>query len=135
MSAAPDCLEFRTLRDHWKPRAADVSADYAVSLRTYDASPVILIPISSAERDGERLVSKKPVAVTLTSSMDGTSAENDSLKIFAFGEDPEEALADFRSQLIELYEHYSKLSDDEVMGEAQVLRKRFNENFRLLSST
>lgn len=131
MSVARDCLDLATLKI-WQPRPDDVSAKSEIGLGEYRASRVVLIPVSSAEYDGLRLIARKPIGVKIEASDDGVSAENDSLHIHAYGASCEEALEDFRSQLFELYNHYSKLGESDVMGRAVRLRNAFTENFTLV---
>jgi hypothetical protein len=128
MSAAE--IEFKAL-DTWKPGTIARSAEFAVKLMRYHAPHVYLIPVVCAERDGKTLSASKPVSVAIHESDDGTIAENEKLQIYAYGSNPERALADFRSQLFELYSHYWALQADDVIGEAVELRTLFLANFTL----
>lgn len=85
-----------------------------------------------AERAGEILRATLPIRVAIERADDGYVAENKRLDIFAFGDDPSGALSEFRSQLFSLYEHYTALSEDEVMGEAAEMRLLFLNKFTLL---
>jgi hypothetical protein len=123
-------LEFKAL-DTWKPGKIARSAEFAVKLMRYHAPHVYLIPVVCAERDGRILSASKPVGVAIHESDDGTIAENEKLQIYAYGNDPERALADFRSQLFELYSHYAALHADDVIGDAAQLRALFLANFSL----
>lgn len=130
MSLSAGELDFTTF-GLWRPKPIERSAEYAVDLTRYRAPRVFLIPISCAERDGEVLTAVRPVAVEMHEADGGVTAENENLQVYACGTDSEEALSDFRSQLIELYCHYASLRDDQVTGEAERLRRLFLDNFEL----
>jgi hypothetical protein len=116
----------------WQPSAEDASAEPALQVRGYSAADVVLVPVECAERAGEILRASLPIRVAIERADDGYVAENKRLDIFAFGDDPSGALSEFRSQLFSLYEHYTALSEDEVMGEAAEMRLLFLNKFTLL---
>lgn len=131
-SATAHALESGLL-DHWEVGETLPSAEYSlkVGLGQFRPGGAVSVPIDSAARNGRVLVAVRPINVSIERSEGGFCAENITLQIFAAGENAQQALADFRSQLFELYAHYSKLTEDEVVGEGARLRELFVENFRV----
>lgn len=89
----------------------------------------MVVPIDSVSRDERRLYASRPVQVSIERVEGGCSAENVTLQIFAAGPNAQDALADFRSQLFEMYTHYAGLGEDDVVGDAERLRNLFQNNF------
>ncbi|MEA1991059.1 MAG: hypothetical protein U9N58_02540 [Thermodesulfobacteriota bacterium] len=56
--------------------------------------------------------------------------ENETLDIFATGETREEAIRAFNEHLIYFYNHYKNLSWDRVTGEAERLKRLYEDLFQ-----
>jgi hypothetical protein len=123
-------MESSTLT-HWQPQRSSVSAEAWFHPRLVAASRPLVVPVDGAVRGEHRLRARIPVGVVVQGSDGIFTAENQKLQIYATGEDPAAALAEFRSQLFELHSHYLGLRDDEVIGDARALRRLFVESFEL----
>jgi len=77
-----------------------------------------------------RVVSVKPVEVTVDRDEGFFIAYNETLQIWAADESAEGAIQDFTEQVIHFYFHYRKKSADTVTGIAAKLRTIYSDNFR-----
>jgi len=87
------------------------------------------VPIWFVEADNRRLRLARPFALRLSFDSGLYFAENDSLAICAHGNSAGAALADAMSQVLYFHDHYSKLSEQDVMGPAIEMRKLYSRLF------
>lgn len=116
---------------HWTPHTSDVSAGHALGF-TYPrqaSERPFEVPLTYLESHGRRLSAAKPVKVTLEMAEGQATAVNELLHVYALGDNYVDALADFQSQIVELFDHYSSLAENNVIGEGARLRALFVENF------
>jgi len=73
---------------------------------------------------------RKPVLVKVTRGETLFFVENETLDIFATGETREEAKRAFDEHLIYFYNHYKNLSWDRVTGEAERLKRLYEDLFQ-----
>lgn len=117
--------------ESWAETQPELSASEVISLDSYTAPRESWIPLAYVEIDGRRLTAERPVRVRIESTDDGALAESDALQIYAFGASRALALQEFRAQLFESWTHYHAIGDDDVIGDAARLRRKFINNFTL----
>ena len=115
----------------WEARYSDVSAgeremrDLPCKL---DREPLI-IPLDVVRSHGFEIIARRPIRVTVQREDDGVIAESATLGVYAGGMNAGEALTEFRAQVVELFRHYSALTDADMTGDGVRLRRLFVENF------
>ncbi len=76
------------------------------------------------------VISAKPVLVKVSKGETLFFAENENLGIFATGESRNEAISAFNEHLIHFQKHYKQLDWNKATGEAQRLKKIYEDLFR-----
>lgn len=76
-----------------------------------------------------RLHATKPVTVHLRSEGAYWFAENETLRVFAYGATVEEALEDFQEHVVYFHSYYKSLRADQVIGEGERLKQLFDSSF------
>ena len=76
------------------------------------------------------VISAKPVLVKISKGEKLFFAENDNLGIFATGESRNEAISTFNEHLIHFHKHYKHLDWNKATGEAQRLKKIYEDLFK-----
>lgn len=105
------------------------------SLRATDSLPYYLrpehtvMPLWDLIIDDEVVRPAIPVGIKLRQEGDLFFAENDSLSIYAYGESPEEAVADFKATAAFFAHEYRATPADGVIGLAVKLRENFLKAF------
>lgn len=88
-------------------------------------------PLNLIVFDKVRLKPKNPVIVKYVQTEDGYYiAENENLNIYAFGETRDEALYDFKSQIVHFFYHFSEKKMNELVGLAKDLKRYYRDNFK-----
>lgn len=89
--------------------------------------PLVLWRVASA---GIRLHASLPITVRVHSEGEFVFAENETLRVFAHGRTPEEALEQFEDHVVHFYESYANLESDQVVGEGARLKQIFATSFQ-----
>jgi hypothetical protein len=89
--------------------------------------PLVLWRVTSA---GIQLRATSPITVRVRSEGEFVFAENETLRIFAHGRTPEQALEQFEDHVVHFYESYANLGSDEVVGEGARLKQVFADSFQ-----
>lgn len=89
--------------------------------------PLVLWQIAAS---GVRLRAASPVTVRIRSEGKFVFTENETLRVFAHGETLDEALEQFQDHVVHFFESYSKLSNDQVIGEGARLKQVFEASFQ-----
>ena len=76
------------------------------------------------------IISAKPVLVKVSKGESLFFAENENLGIFATGESRNEAIRAFNEHLIHFHKHYKQLDWNKATGEAQRLKKIYEDLFK-----
>ena len=79
------------------------------------------------------IISAKPVLVKVSKGESLFFAENENLGIFATGESRNEAIRAFNEHLIHFHKHYKQLDWNKATGEAQRLKKIYEDLFKEVS--
>jgi len=117
--------------ESWAETEPELSAGAVIRDSRYTAPRESWVPLVYVEINGRYLTAERPVRVRIESTDDGAVAESDALQIYAFGISRASALEEFRAQLFETWTHYHAISDDDVVGDAARLRRKFINNFTL----
>ena len=96
----------------------------------FSGSPVVKIPAWEFSSSYATVHARKPVLVKVTRGETLFFVENETLDIFATGETREEAIRAFNEHLIYFYNHYKNLSWDRVTGEAERLKRLYEDLFQ-----
>lgn len=96
----------------------------------FSGSPVVKIPAWEFSSSNATVRALKPVSVKVTRGETLFFVENETLDIFATGETREEAIRAFNEHLIYFYNHYKNLSWDRVTGEAERLKRLYEDLFQ-----
>lgn len=78
---------------------------------------------------GLKVYSFKPIEVVITRENGTYFAENESLEIYASGDNEQEAIEDFCQHVIYFYKHYKQLTWDRVTGQAKKLKEIYEQLF------
>lgn len=92
----------------------------------------VKIPLRSFNANAVMLVSDKPVETKLYFDNGSFFVESESLHIFANGQTVDEAMADFNDQIVHFYNYYTALEDDDVVGQAQQVRRIYSQHFNAI---
>ncbi len=120
-----------TSAESWAETEPELSAVAFIGNRCYAAPRESWVPLVRVEVNGRCLAAARPVRVRIESTDDGAVAESDALQIYAFGDSRASALEEFRAQLFETWAHYRAIGEDDVVGDAARLRRKFISNFTL----
>ncbi len=93
-------------------------------------SIIVKIPLWRFTSPKAEVISAKPVLVKISKGEKLFFAENDNLGIFATGESRNEAISAFNEHLIHFCKHYKHLDWNKATGEAQRLKKIYEDLFK-----
>ena len=96
----------------------------------FSGFPVVKTPVWEFSSPSATVRALKPVSVKVTRGETLFFVENETLDIFATGETREEAIRAFNDHLIYFYNHYKNLSWDRVTGEAERLKRLYEDLFQ-----
>ena len=96
----------------------------------FSGLPVVKTPAWEFSSSYATVRALKPVSVKVTRGETLFFVENETLDIFATGETREEAIRAFNDHLIYFYNHYKNLSWDRVTGEAERLKRLYEDLFQ-----
>ena len=88
-----------------------------------------IIPVSTITVGNVRLRARRPFPVKLSVTDEHFFVDSESLSIYAAGKSYADAIQDFAMQVLDIFHHYQTLGDDEVIGEAQKLKRRYADLF------
>jgi hypothetical protein len=71
----------------------------------------------------------RPLLVHIRQDEDYFFAENDTLRLMGTGTNPEEAMADFCMHLVHFHQYYTRISANQLTGEAKQLKQFFQSIF------
>jgi hypothetical protein len=71
----------------------------------------------------------QPLMVRVRQDEDFFFAENETLRIVGTGTNPQEALVDFSMHLMHFHQYYTRISADQLTGEAKRLKELFQSIF------
>ena len=91
----------------------------------YEDSILHKIPIWRFNSEKKTLTSSKPIAVNISRGETSFFADNETLDIYAIGDTIEDAMNDFRIQLLDFYEHYCTLDSDQANSNALKLKNTY----------
>ena len=100
-----------------------------VTTEPHVAAASSIVPISTIRVGDVRLRATRPFPVRITATDDHFFFESESLAIYAAGETYSDAMQDFATQVLDIFNHYQALSDDQALGEAQKLKRRYANLF------
>lgn len=119
------------LPDSWQePSFANGSMLAQASRRTPLEKGAAWLFVSGADR----VLSSKPVQITIREEDGLYFAECERLHVYADGLSRDEAIDCLHEQVVLFFKRYSGLSENDVIGSAVGLRKLYVENFALSSS-
>ena len=110
-------------------RADQTGQDVATEPHVSAASSIV--PILTIRVGDVRLRATRPFPVKITATDEHFLLESESLAIYAAGETYSDAIQDFATQVLDIFNHYQALSDDQTLGEARKLKRRYADLFVL----
>jgi len=93
-------------------------------------SIIVKIPLWRFTSPKAEVISTKPVLVKISKGESLFFAENENLGIFATGDSRNEAISAFNEHLIHFHYHYKHLDWNKATGEAQRLKKIYEDLFK-----
>lgn len=105
--------------------ASDISSN-EISERMPSAG---LFPLWEFPARPRPLRALKPILTKIYRDEELFIAENETLDVWGSGETQQEAIKDFREQVVHFYKHYKNLSDDKLMGLAIKLKEVYSNLF------
>ena len=87
------------------------------------------VPMWHFVADGKRVLCTRPVEVEITEEDDGFVAACERLHIFAHGSTYEEAVEDFKEQVVHFCQKFKDSGEDEMIGRGLEIRELYQRYF------
>jgi len=114
-------------------RYACISTGADIDLQEYfealASNYISIVPLWEFSGRGKTIHPKEPISLSINKGETLYLAENERLGIYVTGESRDAAIKAFVEELLHFYDHYKNLNWNQVAGEAQRLKKLYNDNF------
>ncbi|MEW6534548.1 MAG: hypothetical protein AB1454_02870 [Candidatus Auribacterota bacterium] len=118
------------LPDNWKRTLEENRVPYNPSSFIRERTDFPLFEFPCVEK---KVIFSKPIKVNIYKEDGWFFAENDTLNIFAVGETKEQAICEFSTIAIDMYEDYINTPDTDLTGLALKLKRIYQECFSELA--
>jgi len=130
MSAAREYM-YETLRhEGWTANESELSKSTRLRESEYVVPSRLRFPLHQFVSENKVLFSNKPVEVSVIFENNQIIASNESLSIFAVGDDMDSVMNDFSQHVFYYFNYYRNVG--EVIGDAVRLKDIYENNFNLI---